>query len=699
MSQPLGIIARIEIAEDAYKSYLRSKAVKELAKSMFYTIKHDDKDFYIFQYNKKEQVLSVLIYYHYGNSETLKGGDFVSLKAIEPFLLPDNKGYVVGTHDSLNWVQADFAYAYTLENGVWKDHQKLDRVIYDQLLSDVDKLYKKLDGNFSDKVFSSRIVDTSIVKKIRNFKEQDRLENLINKLDEASVTKPLYFFGDYYYNGVCLYHRSGKALLEIDPRTFVQKPYGAADGSHVVIHGKVLKTDPKKFKKLQKIDTIYYVSEEAVYEGSYGFTLMPNADSATFVLKQECVAEDKNYLYIFSKQVLKSDIGEYKIVDYGYNKAIIVYGKKAVYIDGDKIESVDPLTLERLECVSGKGYVGNDKLGFLVLTWDKEKTSYTKVLRGQEAERILEIEAEKEETNPKRLSAEEQLIEEIESPNFESEYKEKKYNNYLLRQINNYFYLCFQNWSKTRDKTELDKILKIYNIVEETAWANPHLFHHTACVYAVMGDIEKAVQEVRKAYIFGYEYMDKIWEDNDLNVLHSDSIYRQLEETYKIQKKHSTRPVINNEVLTRLRSMSALDLKLSSIMSEITKRFVIPDKPNVEIMAQANRNVLPDGFWDTYLDNLRYFFQIMFGAEDLYNTTLYHGAYSEYELMPPLGHLLRMEYEFRHAHIAGPKIEDALNTLNRLRKSLSRITDETEKQALIETVNSSEIMKILGERV
>lgn len=704
MSQPVGIIVKIKIPESDYKNYLKTKEVKQLASSMFDSIKHTDRIFYIFQYTKKEQTLYVFIYYNYGNSETLKGIEFESLKSIQSFLTSESSGYLIGTLDCINLDQEDFHYAYTLEKGIWTDNKKLDDTRYKEVLKDTHWLYKLLDGEFSDKIFSSRIVDTTIVKIIRKLQEKHRIENLVNRLHEASPYKPLYFFGNYYYNGICIYNPYQRltALSEIDPHTFIQKPYGGSDDKHVVIDNIVIATDPQKFKKLQKLESVFYTSSEAVYD--YKGHFIPNADPKTFKLEQEGIAEDANYIYIFDTQIPKVEVGEYKIIDYGYSKPIIIYGKKSIYLNSNKLEQINPPTFEILEIYERS----HNTFTYLIKAKDKDGVFiiYQKsglnashlntpieILRDIDIEQtIIEYQKTSHNLNEKKTS-EEKLIDEIEGDDFIEQYNKNKHSLDFLLKINNYFYQNFQKWIKSKDKAELDKILKTYHIIKDTAWVNPHLFHHTACVYAALGEKQKATEEIYKACLFGYEEIKAIWVDEDLVILHSDPYYKELQQYYETNIKILPTPLITTEVLIRLDALSVEEIQ--SLAYTITKRFLIPDKSHVLLMQKSNNP--NDQSWEVYLSLLQSLFNRVF-KNSTFSSSLYK-KFKDYELMPASGHFEQLKYQFSHAHIAGPTLEDCCRTLEKVRTSIDRIQNVQEKTAITNYINQSEIMKVLGEQV
>lgn len=709
MSQPVGIIAKIEIGADAYKNYLRSKPIKALAEAMFSVIKNQSQDFYLFTYNKKEEILDIFIYYHYGNSETLKSEDFEVIQSIEPFLNSSHRGYLIGTYDSANWDdQSAFMYSYILENGKWIELKKMDAGILKQIEKDTDAFFEKMDAPFSDKVFSSQIVDSSIVKKISKLQEDDRVKNLINRLDEATITQPLFFFHDYYYNGNCLYTTSGKALKQIDVRTFVQKPYGATDGQFVVLDDHVLNCKPENFKKLQKCETQYYIFNHQVYD--WKLEPLDGADPNTFKLLSEEVATDKNFVYFRYIPIPRTQAGNYKILELNINSSIFI-GENIIYFNWKKLNAIDPPTFQFEEIISLETpycfcFAAKDNQGEFLYVDAHPYSDNTEpeIIRGYNDETIKHL-IDTYSLQKNHKSEKEEIIDSVDSADFQKRYAEKPYDDYLLRTINDYCAYRFENWKKSHGKAELEQILALYDLIKESAWANPSIFHHIACTQAALDQREKATEAVRNAFVFGYEHMDLIWKDEDLKSLHNDANFLNLKKVYQQQIQFSETPVVNLDVLNKLNSVQQLE---AATATQIVKRFLLSDKKHIQEMADRNQQITPD-FWEKYLNQLSSFYTYFFSSPSnvqqmhIYDPTFYQ-RFADYELIPTMLHLNEMDYQFRQAasfvQTMLPKAyKECLICLEKLKKSLRSVTDKDRRESLIETINQSDIMIILGEKI
>jgi tetratricopeptide (TPR) repeat protein len=60
------------------------------------------------------------------------------------------------------------------------------------------------------------------------------------------------------------------------------------------------------------------------------------------------------------------------------------------------------------------------------------------------------------------------------------------------------------------------------------ATENPYIYHSAACAYAAVGDIDRAIQQVRLAIEMHYEHAEKMETDVDLLALHTDPRFNQL---------------------------------------------------------------------------------------------------------------------------------------------------------------------------
>jgi tetratricopeptide (TPR) repeat protein len=128
------------------------------------------------------------------------------------------------------------------------------------------------------------------------------------------------------------------------------------------------------------------------------------------------------------------------------------------------------------------------------------------------------------------------------------DFKEKyKYwlraNNYSFHlDLNKYFYDCFQLYQKTNDTSYLYQGTKIFDLVKGSCFINPHIFHNVACIYAAIGEKDKAMQCVEEAYIFSYEEIRLIWEDEDRQILFDEPVFRYLRENYNANLQNAFSP-------------------------------------------------------------------------------------------------------------------------------------------------------------
>jgi len=64
--------------------------------------------------------------------------------------------------------------------------------------------------------------------------------------------------------------------------------------------------------------------------------------------------------------------------------------------------------------------------------------------------------------------------------------------------------------------------------IQALAELNSFVFHNTACIYAKLGKLDKALDQVKKAKKFGYPHMDKIASDTELAALYGNPEFKKL---------------------------------------------------------------------------------------------------------------------------------------------------------------------------
>ncbi|MEG2101053.1 MAG: hypothetical protein RRY99_06045 [Flavobacterium sp.] len=350
MSQPVGIIAKIEITEDSFKKYIRKTASDILAQKVFEAIKkRDNRDFYVFKYIKKQNALYAFFYFNYGNDQfVLQHPMLKMLQEIEPHLAKNSNSYLIGTCDSLNFSINDFVYAASTVDGKFADHKFTPQELKD-CKNDADKYFFKI-ADIDYTLAYPKALEINIVKKVKILNEMYRVQMLKTNLHIATLEKPVEFFTGYFYNGKQFYTTEKNNITifdNINLQELHQTPYGVCDDKHIIIGNKCIKTDPKKFKIHQKGETCYYSSAEGVYNEKLEPYL--NSDGLSFRMISEYLSEDKNYIYFAGLQLSKQEIGNYKVNTSGYiYQNALLYNKKQVRTNNIILEDIDASTFEIL---------------------------------------------------------------------------------------------------------------------------------------------------------------------------------------------------------------------------------------------------------------------------------------------------------------------------------------------------------------
>ncbi|MEC5146121.1 DKNYY domain-containing protein [Chitinophaga sp. 212800010-3] len=700
MSQPVAIFAKIPITEKSFKSYLKTAPVNRLATFIFETLNQPDKNFYVFRHLKKEEVLFAYFYFNYGSlSGLLDSPVMAALQTAATFSdLPDT-GYIAGTHDALNFDQEDLEGILRVNNQQCTAEKDIPDTYWQQLTKDIEQqFFKKVKADFADEFYKGRIVDSAIVKKCKALMEKRRQEEVLNNLDSASFLKPLFFFDKYFFNGQYIYCPEGNAQIykDPDPAQFRQTPYGGTDGRYLVTDGHMLETDVASFKRMQNTEYICYKSATGVYDDK--LQLIPEADPATFKVIDGHHAVDANNIYFNHLIISKKEIGVYKFDARGYYwKCIILHGERAVYVGDEKID-VDAATFKILQFPRNIHYnycllaVAADKNGTMILYKPSPFTNPVQIIRNEDPEAFIEKTAaalnnKREEKNdpPKATENNQEYCDSFRKwmhAHFDSYYPLNKLTIAFYRSINNYMYACFQ-------EQQYEAITDIYDKIKDYAWINPYIFHHTACTYVKLGNPEVAVAEVRKALVYGYEKINNLWPDRDLEPIWNHPQFVTL------RKFNEDNPYtsVSVEMLEQIVQLKPGDYDTVEIMRQITNTMYFPDLPqipdNVEDKQLAAwyaryKELLSRVYEDYFMKNM------YLGREKLYR------IYRNHTVLPPRIHAEMLIYTFKDAHMFGQsdesKLTDCLTIAKALRASLSRIIDKEKYDAALKELEQQSFL-------
>ncbi|MDC7224670.1 MAG: DKNYY domain-containing protein [Spirochaetales bacterium] len=388
MSQPVALAGKIHLTEDAFRKVMRRKGGEALASEIHQSLHQEYQNFYVFRYLKKEECLFFVFHYNYGDGELLKKAyEMIPLEKIGE---ADSKaeGYIFATMDSAGWDQRGNLFTYRIEGQKSSSPDRSPEKVWSEFSLYLDKyFYKEWECDFASNFLNGKIVDKSILRRYEILKEEVRLKEVIENLDKATMTRPVHFFKDYYFNGKMLYHSGGYSpvmLPEINPRNFVNKNYGGADEKHVVVEGRIVNCDPKSFKMLAKGETRYYKDKDQVYDVS--LNVLEGADPKSFTLKNEYLAEDKYWVYYIDIQIPKDELGEFThyLLDYHVESQILC-GKGGIWIGKLKLD-LDPLSFKFIEefiRIGGPGsYYGvEDKTGQYMVYLENDKTKAPRLVK------------------------------------------------------------------------------------------------------------------------------------------------------------------------------------------------------------------------------------------------------------------------------------------------------------------------------
>jgi hypothetical protein len=675
MSQPVALIAAVSLDEASFKKFLRNQAAKDLATCIADVLSDNIPSYYVFRYLKPRGVLFAFIYFNHGNARMLaESRELAILHKLASFAGAGESGYVLAHLDAANLGPDDLTDAWRIIDGKCVPAGELPASTWAELHKDCAKyFYKATEIDFALNLSKRRIVDKSIVKRSEAIIEARRIEKLGSQLHLASFWHPLHFFGDYYFNGEFVYHQRQRITLlrDIDPASFRPMPYGAADKSHVVLGGIVHKVDVATFEMMQKGEVTYFKDAACVYNER--FVPVAGADPATFRLLTDYHAEDASNIYFCGISIAKADLGAFKFHPAGYYHAQkLLIGERAVYLGGTRL-ALDPASFQveaTRELSRGSAldiaYVARDKNAAYLLTTAASTKREAIVIETDDPDgAIIGLEeAHAAERNADSDRPPSDTEDEAALDNFRAwadQHLDRLYGEYRYKEaissfdsagwfymgVNNFLFLLFQ-------AGQYEELLATYNKVRDTAWLNPHLFHHAACAYAALGQADKALEEVRNALLFGYEHMDRIWVDDDLALIRDDPRFHAMQGEFGDE----TLPSAPGRLILAIAGLpDEFGQELTSgLVERYWQRFQFP---NLRMLQGWLDDTDPTdevrSVWlPRYADALRSIYgeRLLFPNFGFSEHEFYQ-CYMNHEFLHPLVHLRALEFCYSKAHYSG----------------------------------------------
>ena len=690
MAQPVGLLSKIKITDTNYKAFFKTKAVTVISEEMYDCVHYSYKDQYFYQYNKKKEELLCLAFYNYGNRETLIGNFYQSIK--EVVLLALDHSFIALTLDAFNWTEVD-TYE-VLEEDVWNIKQitKEELAIVQSIALTCSEQF---DQPFVEKLFNSKIVDSNVVKKVSALQEKHRLANLTTFAKEATPLRPIHLFGNYYYNGKAVFSckSGGHIYTDIDLATFKPTVYGAADAEHVLFLDKCIKTNPKKFKRVAKYETVYYLSEEGVLDEKGVW--IEGSDATTFKLKEDYLAEDSINLYYWGNVVSKSSFSTYRVESYPYQIDFLITDT-AVYYSQYKLE-VDAQSfrfLKRLEglAYSYTGFIGEDKEGLFVYLIEENKGQVIRST-GLSIDQLLKLFQDKYGNKYWRMEEDERICLEKPSATYYKEFAKKcktPWVFYQIKELRDYAKLIVQKYEDKKDEEELIPFWKIYSLVEPYLWIEADSYKYVTLMYCIEDKQEQALEALRKAIVYGAFDMMEFFDHPLLSTIQEHEYFLELKEYATQNKPIGYKIPMQLEILEKLLALP------QSMYTDGTILWKYHLYDNVDIEEAMREHPQLTDYYTRYITLNTEMFNRFFKRHNLIDMD--YTPYEEYHCMPIEASIIMLKYYMRMADIPSGSvayfIPQLIQRMDKIKERINRLEGEEYTHYQI-VYNNNEVVQIL----
>ncbi|MDM1496908.1 hypothetical protein HX063_16120 [Myroides odoratimimus] len=690
MAQPVGLLSKIKITDTNYKAFFKTKAVTVISEEMYDCVHYNYQDHYFYQYNKKKEELLCLAFYNHGNRETLIGNFYQSIK--EVVLLALDHSFIALTLDAFNWTEVD-TYE-VLEEDVWNIKQitKEELAIVQSIALTCSEQF---DQPFVEKLFNSKIVDSNVVKKVSALQEKHRLANLTTFAKEATPLRPIHLFGNYYYNGKAVFSckSGGHIYTDIDLATFKPTVYGAADAEHVLFLDKCIKTNPKKFKRVAKYETVYYLSEEGVLDEKGVW--IEGSDATTFKLKEDYLAEDSINLYYWGNVVSKSSFSTYRVESYPYQTDFLITDT-AVYYTQYKLE-VDAQSfrfLKRLEglAYSYTGFVGEDKEGLFVYLIEENKGQVIRST-GLSIDQLLQLFQDKYGNKYWRMEEDERICLEKPSATYYKEFAKKcktPWVFYQIKELRDYAKLIVQKYEDKKDEEELIPFWKIYSLVEPYLWIEADSYKYVTLMYCIEGKQEHALDTLRKAIMYGAFDVMEFFDHPLLSTIQEHEYFLELKEYATQNKPIGYKIPMQLEILEKLLALP------QSMYTDGTILWKYHLYDNVDIEEAMREHPQLTDYYTRYITLNTEMFNRFFKRHNLIDMD--YTPYEEYHCMPIEASIIMLKYYMRMADIPSGSvayfIPQLIQRMDKIKERINRLEGEEYTHYQI-VYNNNEVVQIL----
>jgi hypothetical protein len=608
MTEPALLTAFIPMGVQTYQRFLKGKGGEAFARAAADIIVNGSEDYLVLRYLKTEAALYLAYIFRWADlpEDIVKRPYFKGILDAGGLVTPGARGRALISPGALNFLSDGVEAAFTITSG---DSRRDDNVpddemrFFDGLLNTY--VFKGAEigaKSYQEAMLNAKVLDPKLRKQVGALLELDRQRVARERVPKATALHPVRLFEAYHYNGHFVVFRETGGLgvrpaPGLDPDDLRPAPWGASDSRHVVVSGRVIETDPSDFK-------VHVCGEEPTFftDARYVYgpdlAVLPGADPKKFRCIKGAFAHDKMRWYNW-KGVALPDVGNAAQVDDSlyFLRFNLLVGDQSIYMGETRLPlHAASCTIKRLEQFPPGPFTSfilgwfADKDGDLIVASHSldqelrlERTTDPEVLWQNlksagvkpPGTRFKELWNDLRAATPMALKATDvetqtafmKFFESWQTEAFAVHCGEQRYADHFWTAINNYFYCCWH-------QKQYRKIVDLYVTIEQDAWWHPELFHHTACAFVALGDLDLAVREVRRALTYGYQKIDSLMTDPDIRRLFDLDAFKLLKAFHEANTDPHKRflPIELVENLAANGSMTVTYKVISAVML----RFFVP---------------------------------------------------------------------------------------------------------------------------
>ncbi len=609
MTEPSLLVAHAPLSRQAFDRFV-GRSGSTFAAVAARIVADRSEDWLVLRHLGTEEAIFMAFVHRWADTaeEIMTRPYFTELLQLTDFMDEGAVGRVVISAGAMNFLEDEIDAAFTLtRDGASRDaggldvaeKRRFDRLLKRRLFAD------GFDGrSYQEAMKRAGVLDAAVRKTALGLIERRRRELAARRLPGATPRAPVRLFAGLHYNGCfAVWYDTGKVrpLPGLDPFTAEQTPWGARDARHAVVAGRLIPTDPARFRPIRAGGAgAVFRDARRVYRADG--EVIAGADPSTFRYVGGGYARDGVRWYTLGGEELE-DVGEDGRVDdrLYYHRHALLFGRGAVYLGAERLP-VDPTSASvvRVERIRRGGrevclgwladkagaFVFHDVIGLFEAPrwrrtaepqalWDAWAAADGWDAAAPHMQALAALEA----VLPRHESGE---AEATAVADFGTAWFAEHADTFLAeRPFEDSFWGLADRWCRTcRRLGRGAAILVVHRRLEADAWWRPELFYHAAWAHLVAGDEAAALEAVYAALACGLHGIDDLFADPDLSPLSSQPEFRRLQ-AFREANREVRRPWLPMMVLRSLAARRGRYGRMG-MASALQSRYVAPGEAALE---------------------------------------------------------------------------------------------------------------------